>query len=71
MPDTFTLLSGEPEAVNKTVDQYGMARSRDDKTGDVAHPALVHVISPDGHIRYTLNNPPARWIEDAVRRTAS
>jgi len=40
--------SGDVAAVEAVLDAWGVARSRDPRTGDVVHPPLVHVIGPLG-----------------------
>ncbi len=46
------VLSGEVEAVNRTLDGWQVPRSRDPYTGDVAHPALVYLINGEGEVVY-------------------
>lgn len=65
------VLSGPVEDVERVLDAYRVPRTRDGKTGDVAHPSLLYVVDPSGAIRYTLNNPSYRWIAEAVRRVAT
>lgn len=49
--DAF-LLSGEVDAVNRVLDGWNVARERNEKTGDVAHPPLVYVLDASVRIRY-------------------
>jgi len=52
--------SGDVAAVEAVLDAWGVARSRDPRTGDVVHPPLVHVIGPRGdRIGVTGGNPDA------------
>ncbi|MCC6220136.1 MAG: SCO family protein [Deltaproteobacteria bacterium] len=60
------VMSGEVEKVNGVIESYKIPTERDEKTGDVVHPGLVFILSPDGKIAYTFNNPSSRWISDAV-----
>lgn len=62
------LYSGEVEEVEKVLTAYDMTRVRDQKNGDIAHPALVYIISRSKRISYSLNNPSSAWIEEAVKR---
>lgn len=64
------VLSGPVEEVLTVLDAWNMPHDRDPKTGDVAHPALVHVLGPDGSLAYTFNGPPASWVVEAGRRVA-
>jgi hypothetical protein len=54
--------------VNKVLDAYEVPRSRDKKTGDLAHPPIVHLIDAQGTLVYTFNNPSARWIRGALEK---
>jgi protein SCO1/2 len=62
------VLSGEVEQVLATLDAWNMPWERDDKTGDVSHPAMVHVLAPDGTMGYSFNGPTAAWVAEAARR---
>ncbi len=55
LPSTMHVLSGSVAEVNKVLDDFNVPRSRDEKTGEVVHPALVEVIDPDGKIAYVFN----------------
>jgi cytochrome oxidase Cu insertion factor (SCO1/SenC/PrrC family) len=56
------------EEVNKVLDAYNVARTRDEKTGDVVHPSLVYVINSDGRLHYALNSPPVSQVLAASRQ---
>ena len=62
------VLSGEVPQVLEVLDAWQMPHERDPRTGDVAHPALVHVLAPDGTIGYSFNGPSVEWVVEAVRR---
>jgi cytochrome oxidase Cu insertion factor (SCO1/SenC/PrrC family) len=62
------VLSGEVAQVLDVLDAWQMPHERDPKTGDVAHPALVHVLGPEGKIGYSFNGPSTAWVVEAVRR---
>ena len=49
--DAF-VLSGEVEEVNALLDRWNVARGRDEKTGEVAHPPLVYVLDAEGRIAF-------------------
>jgi len=68
LPANAHILSGPVEAVNKTLDDYAVARQRDEKTGDVVHPAMTYIIDGEGRIAYTFSNAPSSWLAEAVRR---
>lgn len=69
--DNVHILSGPVDEVNAVLASYNVGQTRDDKTGDVVHPALVYTISPDQRIAYALLSPPKEWLVAAVRRTAT
>lgn len=46
------LLSGSVREVEAALDAWHVARSRDPQTGDVAHPALTYLLTPDGTIGF-------------------
>ena len=71
LPENAHVLSGTIPEVNSVIEQYKVANTRDEKTGDITHPALVFVIAPDSTIAYTFNNPPAKWLQQAIARTKS
>jgi protein SCO1/2 len=49
--DAF-VLSGEIEEVNALLDRWNVARGRDERTGEVAHPPLVYVLDAEGRIAF-------------------
>ena len=49
--DAF-VLSGSVDEVNALLDRWNVARGRDQKTGDVAHPPLVYVLDAGGRIAF-------------------
>ena len=49
--DAF-VLSGTVEEVNALLDRWNVARGRDEKTGEVAHPPLVYVLDAEGRIAF-------------------
>lgn len=59
-------LSGPVDEVNELSKVYNVAYVRDQKSGEIVHPALVFVISPKGELAYSFNNPSQRWLTDAA-----
>ncbi len=60
------MLSGSPEAVERTLNAWRVPRVRNEKTGNLSHPSVVYVIAPDGRITYVLTGE-AEAIVAAVR----
>ena len=46
------VLSGAVESVELALDAWNIPRTRDIKTGDVSHPALVYLVEGDGTVAY-------------------
>jgi cytochrome oxidase Cu insertion factor (SCO1/SenC/PrrC family) len=69
VPPGFHVLSARRvDDVLGVANAYNVPFERDAKTGDVTHPGLVFVIDARGHIAFTFNNPPVRWVRDALDR---
>jgi protein SCO1 len=51
-PDNAWILSGSVDHVEATLDAWEVARSRDERTGEVTHPSLLYVLDRDGMIAY-------------------
>jgi cytochrome oxidase Cu insertion factor (SCO1/SenC/PrrC family) len=49
--DAF-VLSGPVDEVNALLDRWNVARGRDEKTGEVAHPPIVYVLDAEGRIAF-------------------
>lgn len=62
------VLSGPVDVVTGVLDAYQVKRGRDEKTGEVSHPAIVAVIDTDGRLAYTLAGAATDWAGEAVRR---
>lgn len=58
LPAHAFLLSGGVEAVERTLDAWNVARARDTRTGDVAHPRLVYVLDGTGRIAFASRGDP-------------
>lgn len=48
------VLSGPPDAVERTLNAWRVPRVRNEKTGDLSHPSVVYVIGPNGRITYVV-----------------
>ncbi|MDT8340532.1 MAG: SCO family protein [Longimicrobiales bacterium] len=46
------LVGGTVEAVEAALDAWNVARERDDRTGEILHPALTFLVAADGTVRY-------------------
>jgi protein SCO1/2 len=51
--DAF-LLSGDVAEVERVLDRWQVRRARDGATGEVEHQNLVHLLTPDGVLAYTV-----------------
>ncbi len=60
---TGLVLSGPVDQVSQTLDAWNVARTRDPRTGDVAHPALVYVIDAYGRLAYAANGGTSMYVE--------
>lgn len=52
--DAF-VLSGAPEDVNAVLDRWNVPRSRDPRTGEIVHPALVYLVDRNGTLAYAVH----------------
>jgi protein SCO1/2 len=64
------VLSGDVSTVEAALDAWNIPRSRDLRTGDIVHPALVYVVDPEGRIAYALQGDPDALVE-LVRRASA
>ena len=55
MEDDAFILSGEVEAVNDVLDRWSVPRERDLQTGEILHPALLHVVDANGEMAWSLS----------------
>ncbi len=53
--DDARVLSGDPDVVERVLNAWRVPRVRNQKTGDLSHPALVYVIGANGRITYVVN----------------
>lgn len=61
------VLSGDVEAVERALDAWGVARSRDPLTGDIVHPPLVYLVDPSARVAFASSGDPAS-LEGLLRR---
>ena len=66
LPDNALVLSGTKDQIAQVQESYSYTSERDQKTGDIVHPATVYVIRPDGTLAYTFNSPSVRWLVGAI-----
>lgn len=48
------VVSGQPDSVERALNRWRIPRVRNERTGDLSHPAIVYVIGPDGRITYAV-----------------
>lgn len=65
------VLSGEIDAVQRVLEAYRVPAVRDERSGDISHPALVYLIDREGRLAYTFNGPSARWIAEGLQKVGS
>lgn len=65
---TSHIVSGDVDAVLKALEAFGIPTGRDEKSGEISHPAIAYVINPEGVIEYALSNPTPEWVTQAVLR---
>ena len=71
LPRNARVLSGDVDTVNKVISEYKIPTERNEKNGDVTHPAIIYIVSPENTITYTFNNPPVKWISSAIYESLS
>ena len=57
------ILTGTIGDVNRTLDAWGVSRARDDRTGELAHIAVVVLVDRDGRRAYRTDGNPVRLRE--------
>jgi protein SCO1/2 len=68
LPDDAYVLSGGVEAVERTLDAWGVARDRDERTGEIVHPTSVFIVDARGRLAFVASGD-ARALA-ALLRTA-
>jgi protein SCO1 len=64
------VLSGPVQEVERALDDWGVQRARDPRTGDVAHASVLMVVDADGRVAFTLGGR-ADQVVEAVRELSS
>jgi cytochrome oxidase Cu insertion factor (SCO1/SenC/PrrC family) len=54
LDDRAHVLSGDPELVERTLNAWRVPRTRNDRTGEIIHPALLYVVDREGRLAYAL-----------------
>jgi len=57
------VLSGSVDAVEDALTAWGVARDRDEATGNVNHPVLVYLVEPDGIVAYASTGATGQLVE--------
>ena len=60
------ILSGPPDAVERTLNAWRVPRARNQKTGDITHPSIIYIVDADSRIAYVVTGG-AEAIAAAVR----
>ena len=60
--------SGDVAAVEGMLAAWNVPIARDEKTGEISHPALIYVLDGEGRLAYAFTNPPVSWLVEAVHR---
>ncbi len=68
LPENAVVLSGSEQEIQNILADYKYSSQRDEKTGDVVHPAIMHVVSPAGVLSYTFNNPSPEWLAASLSK---
>jgi protein SCO1/2 len=65
----FHFVSGVPSEVNAVLDKLNVARSRDEKTGQIVHSNLFFLLDREGRIAYRLSQSQneSSWLLSALR----
>lgn len=60
-------VSGPVHDVEAALDAWNVPRTRDERTGDLVHPALVYLVEPDGTVAYASTGAPDQLVALARR----
>jgi len=66
-PERDFVVSGSVESVNAALDAWLVPRERDERSGDVTHPAIVYFVQADGTISYASSGGVAQMVSLARR----
>ncbi|MDH4199089.1 MAG: SCO family protein [Spirochaetia bacterium] len=67
-PFASIITSRENAKINSLLDALNVPRSRNEKTGEIIHPAFVYILDGNSHIIFKLNNPDSGLIRDALHK---
>lgn len=65
-PDAY-ILSGTTSEVQKTLDDWGVARSYNTTNGDVTHPSIAYIIGRNGRLIYEVSAPTSEQLIHLVK----
>jgi protein SCO1/2 len=69
LPEGFHVLSSRRlDDVARVTAHYRVTSTRDERTGDIAHPGLVFLIDAEGRLAYTFSTPSVAWVREGLRR---
>jgi len=60
LPAGAHLLSESVEVMERTLDEWGIVRSRNERTGEILHPVSVYLIDREGRLAYIARSDPGR-----------
>ena len=60
LPPGAHILSGSVESVERTLDAWGVARTRNERTGEILHPVSIYLIDRLGRLAYIAPSDPGR-----------
>lgn len=60
-------VGGDVAAVEAALDGWGVPRERDERTGEITHPALTFLVEADGTVAYASGGAPAQIVTLARR----
>jgi protein SCO1/2 len=69
MKSEFHFVNGVPSEINALLDNLNVARTRDDKSGQIMHSNLFFLLDREGHIAYrlSLSQTESSWLISALR----
>lgn len=68
MGENAFMLSGSPNEIQKVLKDFELVTERNEKTGDIVHPAQIMISDKNGFITYNFLNPTVDWLVDASLR---
>ncbi len=67
LPEGAHVLGGEVDRVERTLNAWKVPRVRNEVTGDLMHPALTYVLTPDGRLAYLTDGRPEALLQALSR----